>query len=409
MGGGRGHGLPACFRRFPGVVLQLSAEGIVVESNGLLERELGRELLGRSFVEVLDPGSSQRKWSRLLALASEGADEADVVWELILSGRDTLPEPRPFSVLWDADARRFWLLEHRPDPRLDRLHDQVVGVNSELANTQRQLLKERGRLANALEELEEQYRRGELLSRTVQEQNEELERSNRALDEFAHVVSHDLKAPLRSIASYATWLEEDLADTLQEESRLHLDRLRSRVGRMQAMIQGVLEYARAGRRRSQPELVDVGELVDGVIELLDPPDAVDVRVDPGMPALVTGRAPLQQVFLNLIGNALRYAAGDPPRVRVGVRDAGDFHEFFVSDTGPGIPPRGQERIWTLFHTLEPEEKAEGTGIGLAVVKRLVEAHGGRVWVESQVGEGATFRFLWPRGDGSSHEERSGSE
>jgi signal transduction histidine kinase len=409
--------LPACFRRLPGAVLRLDAGGVVLDSNGVLERELGRELRGRAFVEALDADSSARKWERLLARSAAEAEAGDVVWELIPRGGDTPPEPRPFSVLWDAGASIFWVMEHRPDPRLDHLREQVTGVNSELVNTQRELHKERSRLTATVAELKAQYRKAELLARTVQEQNEELEaqngqllalteelqargeeleRSNRALDEFAHVVSHDLKAPLRSISNYAAWLEEDLGEALAGESREHLERLRDRADRMRAMIEGVLQYARAGRERARPEPVDVGALLAGVVELLDPPGALEVALAPDMPVVRTERAPLQQVFLNLVGNAVRFAGRDAPRVRVRVRDAGGFHEFSVADNGPGIPARLQDRIWTLFHTLQPEGHAGGTGIGLAVVKKLVEAKGGRVWVESEEGAGATFRFLWPK-------------
>jgi signal transduction histidine kinase len=384
--------LPTCFRRLAGAVLQLSADGVVLDSNGVLEGELGRELRGRPFAEILDPASSRRKWDRILALASDGPRNDDVTWELILVGRDSLPEPRPFSVLWDADAQLLWLIEHRPDPRLDALREQVTEVNSELANTQRELLKERGRLAHALETTER-------LSDILRERNDELERSNAALDEFAHVVSHDLKAPLRSIANYAAWIEEDALEQLSGEIRSHLERLRNRIDRMRVMIEGVLAYARAGRERARPESLRVADLLREVLELLDPPEEVAIEIEPVLPTLVTERAPLRQVFLNLIGNAMRYARrSDPARVRVGARDAGELHEFFVQDNGPGIPPRLQDKIWALFRTLEPEERAEGTGIGLAVVKKLVEAHGGRVWVESEPGGGATFRFLWPKGD-----------
>jgi signal transduction histidine kinase len=388
--------LPACFARFPGAALQLSTTGVVLESNGRLERELGREIRGHSFLDVLDAESSQGKLDRILSLARRGTGEGDVIWELILRDRDTLLEPRPFSVMWDAPEERFWLLEHRPDPRLDDLREQATSINSELVNAQRALVKERGRLARALEELEEQYRKAEQLTRTVQEQNEELERSNQALDEFAHAVSHDLKAPLRSISRYAEWLEEDASERLSEDGRSHLARLRDRAERMRMMIEGVLAYARAGREHAPPETVEVGALLRDVVELLDPPEEVRVEIGPAMPTLVTERAPLRQVLLNLIGNAVRYArTSDAPRVRVGARDAGEFYEFSVEDNGPGIAPRLQTKIWTLFHTLEPEERAQGTGIGLALVRKLVETHGGRVWVESEVGAGATFHFQWP--------------
>lgn len=407
--------LPSWLRRYPGAVLRISHEGVVLDSNGSLERELGREVVGRRFAELLDAGSSGTKWERILAGALAPAEE-EPTWELILGTPEALSEPRSFSVLREEEGGRVWLLEHRPDPRLDRLREQVTEVNSELAGAQRELVKERGRLAHTLAELEAKNRETERLSATLREQNEELEtqnevllamadelrarseeleRSNRALDEFAHAVSHDLKAPLRSIGSYAAWLEEDLAGALTGAAREHLTRLQNRVARMRALIQGVLDYARAGSNRAPPEAVEVEALLVGVVELIDPPAEVSIEIAPGMPTLETERAPLQQVLQNLVSNAVRHARTEAPRVEIACREVGGFHEFSVTDNGPGIPERQRERIWTLFHTLEPEERAEGTGIGLAVVKRIVEARGGTVWVEPDEGAGATFRFLWP--------------
>jgi signal transduction histidine kinase len=223
-----------------------------------------------------------------------------------------------------------------------------------------------------------------------------LERSNLALDEFAYMISHDLKAPLRSISLYASWVEEDLGEALTPEAREHLQRLQDRIGRMRSMIEGVLAFARAGREMSRPEHVETDRILAGVLDLLDPDPRVEVRIDGPMPAIVTRVAPLQQVFLNLLSNAIRYASPEGPQIRLGARQAGGFYEFFVADNGPGIAPDLQTKIWTLFHTLEPEESAGGTGIGLAIVKKLVEAEGGKVWVTSSEGDGATFHFLWPR-------------
>lgn len=394
---GAGSGLPACFRGYRGAVLVLSAEGVVLDSNGCLERELGARVVGRVFAELLDAGSSAAKWARMLAGAEAADASRGAVWELVLAGTETLAEPRSFSVLPAEAGRALWLLEHPADPRLDALREAVTGVNSELANTQRELVKERGRLARALEELEARNRETQRLSQRVQEQNRELERSNAALDEFAHVVAHDLKAPLRSIGFYAQWIAEDDASRLSDESREHLARLASRVGRLKAMVDGILHYARAGRERAPPERVSLDELLRDLLELLDPPASVMLRIEPRLPTLFTERAPLQQVLLNLLGNALRYAARSAqPQVRVGAGERGGFVEFRVADNGPGIAPALQGRIWGLFQTLEPEETAEGTGLGLAVVKKLVEARGGRVWVESSLGAGAAFHFLWPQ-------------
>jgi PAS domain S-box-containing protein len=220
----------------------------------------------------------------------------------------------------------------------------------------------------------------------------------RELDQFAYVASHDLKAPLRGIANLAQWIQEDLGEGLGPESRKHIALLQRRVRRMEALIDGILAYSRAGRRLKSPERVDTGALVREAIELLAPPPEVTIEVPTEMPTLEAERVPLQQVFINLIGNAVKYARAKRTDVvvRVSWCDAGDAVEFAVSDNGPGIAPEYHERIWGMFETLETRDKVEGTGIGLSVVKKVVETRGGRAWVESSPGQGATFRFAWPK-------------
>jgi signal transduction histidine kinase/DNA-binding response OmpR family regulator len=222
-----------------------------------------------------------------------------------------------------------------------------------------------------------------------------LERSNAELDQFAYVASHDLKAPLRGIANLAQWIEEDMEDRLTDSAREQLGLLKNRVQRMEGLINGILDYSRAGRVRAAPERVDVGRLLVEAIELLGVrSDCVEIGAD--MPVLVTERVPLQQVLLNLIGNALKHAKRDDAHVRVQARDDGDFCELAVQDNGPGIAREFHEKIWGIFQTLEPRDVVEGTGIGLSVVKKIVEGKGCRVWVESEPGRGATFRFTWPK-------------
>jgi PAS domain S-box-containing protein len=223
-----------------------------------------------------------------------------------------------------------------------------------------------------------------------------LEASNRELDQFAYVASHDLKAPLRGIANLSQWIEDDLADRFTEESHEHMRLLRGRVHRMEALIDGILQYSRAGRAQQEPERVDTAALVDEVVDLIAPPEGVEIAVQPGMPVLFTERLPLQQVFMNLVGNAVKYG-GALPRVEVSARASGavDVCHFTVRDNGPGIAPEYHERIFAIFQTLEARDKVEGTGIGLSIVKKTVESRGGRVWVESAPGHGAAFHFLWP--------------
>jgi PAS domain S-box-containing protein len=223
-----------------------------------------------------------------------------------------------------------------------------------------------------------------------------LETSNRELDQFAYVASHDLKAPLRGIANLSRWIEEDLEAHLTPESREHLALLRGRALRMEGLIDGILKYSRAGRVGETAENVDVGALVEETVGLLAPEPEVKVDIAPGMPIIWGERVPLQQMFLNLIGNALKHARRDGAIVSIAFADAGPFIDFSVRDNGPGIAAEFHQRIWGLFQTLEARDKVEGTGIGLSVVKKLSEVRGGRAWVDSAPGRGAVFHFLWPK-------------
>ncbi len=230
----------------------------------------------------------------------------------------------------------------------------------------------------------------------LEKSNEQLGRSNQELDQFAYVASHDLKAPLRGIGNLSDWIEEDLGENVPQGVREKMKLLRGRVHRMEALIDGILDYSRAGRVRHKPEQVDVGRLLKEVLELLAPPAGVAVFVEPRMPVLDTERVPLQQVFLNLVSNAIKHARSEHPRIEVLVRPEGAFHRFTIKDNGPGIAPEFQERIWGIFQTLEARDKVEGTGIGLSVVKKIVESRGCKAWVESVAGEGAAFHFTWPK-------------
>ncbi|RYZ38311.1 MAG: PAS domain-containing protein [Myxococcaceae bacterium] len=225
---------------------------------------------------------------------------------------------------------------------------------------------------------------------------EELEATNQDLDQFAYVASHDLKAPLRGIASLSEWIEEALADTMGEETRRQMGLLRGRVHRLEALINGILSYSRVSRTREKVETVDVGVLLAESRDLLAPRPEASIVIGGGMPTLQAERVPLQQVFLNLMSNALKHAGRVDARIEIACADADAFYDFTLKDNGPGIDPRFHERIWGIFQTLEARDKVEGTGIGLSVVKKIVETRGGRVAIESEPGAGATFHVYWPK-------------
>lgn len=257
---------------------------------------------------------------------------------------------------------------------------------------------EEGRLIAVVRDITERKRtedelreRGEELARVA----EALEARNRELDQFAYVTSHDLKAPLRGIANLAQWVEEDLGDAVTPEARQHLELLRGRVNRMEGLIDGILQYSRVGRVAAAVEQVDVRALVADVVDLLAPPPGVTVAIAPDLPVLRTERLPLQQVFQNLVGNAIKHG-GAGVRVAVRCRDLGTSYEFAVADTGPGIAPQYHERVFGIFQTLASRDKVEGSGLGLALIKKIVEHRGGNVRLESDVGQGATFFFIWPK-------------
>lgn len=247
----------------------------------------------------------------------------------------------------------------------------------------------RGRAIDALRASEaEQRRRADELERVAAA----LARSNQELDAFAYAASHDLRAPLRGIANLAQWIEDDLQGSLPAETREMLALIRSRMHRMEGLIDAILQYSRAGRTHAPAVAVDVGNLVREVVDLLAPAEAT-VTIEPDLPVVVTELMPLQQVFQNLIGNAIKHGG---PHVTIHVRAeaAGDLWRFSVSDNGKGIPEAFQERIWGIFQTLEPRDKVEGAGVGLSLVKKLVEAQGGTVGLQSAQGSGATFTFTW---------------
>jgi light-regulated signal transduction histidine kinase (bacteriophytochrome) len=271
------------------------------------------------------------------------------------------------------------------------------GANTDI-HDQKELEAARDRAVDELERvthlLSSERTNLELQARELRRFARALQKSNEDLDRFAYVASHDLKAPLRGIANLSQWLLEDLGDKLTDETREYASLLQNRVQRMEALIDGILQYSRAGRSRDEPETLDVGQLVRDAIELLDPSDHFQVDLGAYWPVIRAERTPLQQVFLNLIG---KHADGEHPRIEIRMRDeSADYCEFTVTDNGPGIAPEYHERIFMIFQTLKARDEVEGTGIGLSVVKRIVENQGGQVWVESEVGKGASFSFLWPR-------------
>jgi len=235
------------------------------------------------------------------------------------------------------------------------------------------------------------------LEQRVAERTIELERSNAELDRFAYIASHDLRSPLRAIDNLAGWISEDAAAVLPEPSQVHLSKLRGRIRRMDTLLNDLLDYSRAGRHHHPVEPVDSALLLRDIVELLAPPPGFVIERRDHLPLLMSERIPLETVFRNLIDNAIKHhhqpATG---RVVISSQEQENFIEFSVADNGPGIDAPFYERIFEIFQTLQPRDQVEGSGMGLSIVKRLVESRGGVVTVHSTLGEGATFVFTWPK-------------
>lgn len=225
---------------------------------------------------------------------------------------------------------------------------------------------------------------------------QEISSANEELTNFAYVVSHDLKAPLRGIGSLADWLATDYAEHFNDEGREHMRLLINRVHRMGALIDGILQYSRVGRVKEALLPVDLNKLLADVVDLQAAPAHIRVTVAPGLPVVVVEPTRIQQVFHNLVSNAIKYMDKADGRVEVACADAGADWRFSVSDNGPGIEARHFERIFQLFQTLASRDRVESTGVGLALVKKIVEMYHGQCGVESVMGQGSTFWFTLPK-------------
>ncbi|CAN5576150.1 hypothetical protein BH10CHL1_BH10CHL1_39220 [soil metagenome] len=235
------------------------------------------------------------------------------------------------------------------------------------------------------------------LEQQVAERTAELKRSNRELDQFAYIASHDLKSPLRAINHLANWISEDAQTLLPPSTQQHLTKLHGRVSRMEKLLDDLLAYSRAGRIQYQQEIVQLRSLFQNLIEWLSPPPGFTITLTDTIPTMVTARVPLETVLRNLLGNAIKHHHNpNEGQVHVAVQPAGEWVTFSITDNGPGIDPSYHERIFQIFQTLRPRDEVEGSGIGLAVVKKTVESYGGVIHVESQLDQGTTFRFTWPK-------------
>ena len=350
-------------------ILSRDLSGRVVSWNAAAERLLGytaAEVTGRDLNMV--PPERQHEIARNRALLVTGEPVA---------GYET--------VRMAKDGRRLdVLLSSSPIKDGD---GNVVGMASIIRDIGERKAAQRV-LQNAHDELE----------RRVKERTAELSRINAELEKFAYVASHDLQEPLRTVINFSDLLERRYRGKLGTEGQEFLGFIVGSVRRMRQLIDDLLEFSRRGHERLAPQAIDCEALLQRVLVNLaqGAADCGAVVTHDPLPTVVADPGQMEQLFQNLLGNAIKYRGDAPPAIHVGARPRDAGWEIFVRDSGIGIDPRFSERIFEMFQRLHGPGKYAGSGVGLAICKKIVERHGGRIWVQSQEGHGATFHFTLPR-------------
>ena len=245
---------------------------------------------------------------------------------------------------------------------------------------------------------EERSKINEMLEAKVAERTQELTAVNKELEEFTFVASHDLKAPLRVIHNASKWLAEDLDEHMNDESRDNIRLLQNRALRMEKLLDDLLSYSRIGRKTDgqYQEIVKGDAMMEDILTLLSPPEGFTVKVDPAFADIEIFRMPLQQIIYNLINNAIKHHDKKTGLIEVKINDNGDRYDFTVSDDGPGIPQKFHDDVLKMFTTLKPRDQVEGSGMGLAMVKKHIDVFGGTLTIDSAEGKGCAFHFTWPK-------------
>ncbi|MEV4471671.1 ATP-binding protein [Nonomuraea sp. NPDC049504] len=361
------------------------------------------------------------RWFLLVAILAGLIFAAGVATVMTMTAKTAELNPRPevaaqidrlivalvvvFVLLLGCGAGLVVIVRYAVLKPIDQLTDQVRAVAA--GDFDRDLHVDRpAELAELSSHIDSM--RGRILSawRVANDQAEELRRSNGELEQFAYVASHDLQEPLRKVASFTQMLEQRYGSQLDERAKQYIAYAVDGAKRMQLLINDLLDFSRVGRVTGERTVTEPGAALDRALDNLSATieDTGATVTRDELPAVMGNHLQLTQLFQNLIENAVKFRSEEPPRVHIGVRRDGDMWEFSCSDNGIGVEPKYADRIFLIFQRLHARDVYPGTGIGLALCRKIVEYHGGQLWLDGEDtepgGHGATFRWTLPAaGDG----------
>ncbi|MGN6617337.1 MAG: sensor histidine kinase [Ilyomonas sp.] len=234
------------------------------------------------------------------------------------------------------------------------------------------------------------------MSKTLSETIHALQRKNEELDQYAHIVSHDLKSPLRGMGNVISWIEEDHREELTPKVQEYFEIIKGRLSKAENLIRSILLYAKVDSRNHEKEQVDVKELVDEITESIAIKEGIKINVNKNLPVVFTEKIPLFQVLSNLISNAIKHHDKEKGEVKIYHKELPDHYEFFVADDGPGIAKNYLNKIFVIFQTLQQSNSFESTGVGLAIVKKILDKRQEKISITSEPGKGSVFSFTWTK-------------
>lgn len=321
---------------------------------------------------------------RLLGYCLDDWYEAETFW------RDHIhPDDREWAVEYCITATRA-LTDHEFEYRMIAADGRIVWLRdivSVIVENDRPVML-RGVMVDITEHKQAEAGQARLLK--------DLEKANQELKDFAYIVSHDVKAPLNRMDSIAKWLASDYSDRLDEVGRGLIEQLGGNIRNMRHLVDDIVRYARVEQVQENVEKVDIRILLEEVVDKTAPPDGIEIRIEGEFPFIKCEKTRIEQVFQNLILNAIKYNDKPAGFIEIGCIADDEHWKFNIADNGPGIEEKDFEKIFQIFQTLGPRELSESTGVGLTIAKKIVEQHGGRIWVQSEVGKGSTFHFTLPQ-------------